>query len=470
MLFPTSGFLLFFLVVAAAMAILETRFLAKKAVLVAASYYFYAQWDWRFCFLLAFSTALSYAAGLLIGASRQPKRRRLVLTIAVALHLGLLGIFKYLDFFVSGANELARLLALEHELPFIEILLPVGISFFTFHGISYVTDVYRGDAEVCRNPLDMALYMSFFPQLVAGPIVRAAYFLPQLARPSHEPIPIAAALVLILAGLFKKVVIANYLATGLVDPVFAAPTAYGGPDLLFAVYGYAVEIYCDFSAYSDMAIALAALVGFRFPANFNQPYRAERLREFWQRWHISLSTWLRDYLYKPLGGNRHGRARTYRNLLVTMLLGGLWHGAAWKFIAWGALHGGGLALERLIEPLIGRHSRSPAARAAATVIVFHFVCLAWIFFRAEDFAIARLYIAGFAVGWSHGLQQAGPAMVALIALGMAGQFTPPRLFESAAAAVARVPAWGIGATAGIAVAAINALGPEGVAPFIYFRF
>ena len=470
MLFPTSGFLLFFLVVAAAMAALETRFAAKKAVLVAASYYFYAQWDWRFAFLLAASTALSYTAGLLIGAIAERDRRRLVLGAAVALHLGLLGVFKYLDFFVLSANQLARLLGLQHELPFIEILLPVGISFFTFHGISYVTDVYRGDAAVCRDPLDLALYMSFFPQLIAGPIVRAAYFLPQLARPSDEPIPIAPALLLILGGLFKKMVVANYLASGLVDPVFAAPTSYGAPDLLFAVYGYAVQIYCDFSAYSDIAIALAALLGFRFPANFNQPYRAERLREFWRRWHISLSSWLRDYLYKPLGGNRHGRAKTYRNLMVTMLLGGIWHGAAWKFVAWGALHGGGLALERLIEPLLGRRAQSPVARAVATLVVFHFVCLAWIFFRAEDFEIARLYLAGFGAGWAGGLQQAGPFTVALIALGMAGQFTSPALFERAAAALGRLPVWGLGATAGILVAAIDALGPEGVAPFIYFRF
>jgi alginate O-acetyltransferase complex protein AlgI len=470
MLFPTSGFLLFFLVVAAALATLATRFAAKKAVLVVASYYFYAQWDWRFCFLLAFSTTVSYLAGRLIGATTQRDRRRFVLAVAITLHLGLLGVFKYLDFFVLSTNELARLLGLEHELPFLEILLPVGISFFTFHGISYVTDVYRGDAAVCRNPVDMALYMSFFPQLVAGPIVRAAYFLPQLARPSAEPIPIAPALLLILGGLFKKVVIANYLATGLVDPVFAAPTSYGAPDLLLAVYAYAVQIYCDFSDYTDMAIALAALAGFRFPANFNQPYRAERLREFWQRWHISLSTWLRDYLYKPLGGNRHGRLKTYRNLMITMLLGGIWHGAGWKFVVWGALHGGGLAVERMIEPWLGRHSQSTAARVVATFIVFHFVCLAWIFFRAEDFEVARLYLAGFAASWTGGLQQAGPLMVMLIAIGMAGQFTSGAWFERAAGALARMPVWGIGATAGIVVAAINALGPVGVAPFIYFRF
>jgi D-alanyl-lipoteichoic acid acyltransferase DltB (MBOAT superfamily) len=470
MLFPTFGFLLFFLAVAAGLMVLDGRFGARKALLVIASYFFYAQWDWRFCFLLAFSTSVSYLAGLLIGASAERNRQRLVLGIAVALHLGLLGVFKYLDFFVLSSNELAHLLGLEHELPFLEILLPVGISFFTFHGISYVTDVYRGDVEVCRNPLDMALYMSFFPQLVAGPIVRAAYFLPQLTRPAAEPIPIAPALLLILGGLFKKIVVANYLATGLVDPVFAAPTSYGGPDLLLATYGYAVQIYCDFSAYTDMAIALAALCGFRFPANFNQPYRAERLREFWQRWHISLSSWLRDYLYKPLGGNRRGRLLTYRNLMLTMLLGGLWHGAAWKFIAWGALHGGGLAAERMIEPWLGRRAATPWGRAVAVLVVFHFVCLAWIFFRAEDFEVARLFIAGLFSGWAGGVQQAGPFVVGLIALGMAGQFMPDRLFDRAAEALGEVPVWGVGAAAGAAAAAINALGPDGIAPFIYFRF
>ena len=470
MLFPTLDFLLFFLVVAAAMTTLEHHFALKKAVLVVASYFFYAQWNWRFCFLLAFSTAVSYLAGRLIGASADARRRRAVLAAAVAVHLGLLGVFKYFDFFVVSANQLARLLGLAHELPFIEIILPVGISFFTFHGISYITDVYRGEVGVCRQPVDMLLYMSFFPQLVAGPIVRASYFLPQLAVDAAEPIPIAAALILILGGLFKKVVIASFLATELVDPVFAAPTSYGAPDLILAVYGYAAQIYCDFSAYSDMAIGLAALLGFRFPPNFAQPYRAKRLREFWQRWNISLSSWLRDYLYKPLGGNRNGRLKTYRNLLLTMLLGGLWHGAAWKFVMWGALHGGGLAIERMLEPWLGRRTTGRAGRVAGTVIVFHFVCLGWIFFRAEDFAVAWRYLGGLGAGWGSGLQQAEPFTVALIVIGLAGQFIPATLFENSANALGRLPSWGQGVLAGLVVAAINALGPEGVAPFIYFQF
>jgi len=470
MLFPTLDFLLFFLVVAAALTVLDRRFAQKKAMLVVASYYFYAQWDWRFCFLLGGSTAISYVAGLLIGNSADSRRRRLVLTIGATLHLVILGIFKYLDFLIGSANHLARMLGLQHELPFFEVLLPVGISFFTFHGISYITDVYRGDVRVCRAPLDMALYMSFFPQLVAGPIVRAAYFLPQLARPSDEPIPVAAALLLILGGMVKKMIIANYLATGLVDPVFAAPDNYGGPDLLFATYAYAVQIYCDFSAYTDIAIALAALCGFRFPRNFNQPYRSLRLREFWQRWHISLSTWLRDYLYKPLGGNRYGKLNTYRNLMITMLLGGIWHGAAWKFVMWGALHGGGLAVERMNESWLGRRPASVAGAVASWLIVFHFVCFAWIFFRAEDFTVASVFVTGLGSGWTEPVQQAQPAMIALILIGFAGQFLPPGSFERAGLALQRVPYWGLGIAAGLVVAAINALGPEGIAPFIYFRF
>ena len=470
MLFPTVDFLMFFLVVAGLMAALERRFETKKLLLVGASYFFYAQWNWRFCFLLGFSTAVSYFVGLLIAASPTAAGRRAFLIAGVAMHLGLLGIVKNFDFLVVSANELAPALALERELPFFEIILPVGISVYTFHGISYITDVYSGEVGVCRRPVDMLLYMSFFPQLVAGPIVRAAYFLPQLEAPATEAIPISAALLLILGGLFKKVVIASYLATELVDPVFAAPTGYGGPDLLLAVYGYAVQIYCDFSAYSDMAIGLAALLGFRFPPNFAQPYRSQRLREFWQRWNISLSFWLRDYLYKPLGGNRRGRLMTYRNLLITMLLGGIWHGAGWKFVIWGALHGGGLALERMAEPWIGRRPSSLAGQIAGTVLVFHFVCLGWIFFRAADFDMAWRYLCGLGGGWSGGLQQAQPFAVALILLGMAGQFTPRDLLERSADALGHLPGWCQGSLAGIVAAAISALGPEGVAPFIYFQF
>jgi len=470
MLFPTLDFLLFFLVVATASWALQDRFEARKLFLVAASYFFYAQWNWRFCFLLFGSSVLSYGAGWLIANNPDARLRKRLLAGAVGLHLFVLGVFKYYDFFIGSANELAHALGLERELPFFEIILPVGISFFTFHGISYLVDVYRGDVRVCRRFTDMLLYISFFPQLVAGPIVRASYFLPQLADPAPVRVPIGPALVLILGGLFKKVVVANYLATDLVDPVFAAPTAQGGPDLLFAVYGYAIQIYCDFSAYSDMAIGFAALLGFRFPRNFDQPYRSQRLREFWQRWHISLSSWLRDYLYKPLGGNRHGAWRTYRNLAITMLLGGIWHGAAWKFVFWGALHGGGLAAERALEPIIGRMPSGIAGRVVSTLVVFHIICLGWVFFRADSFETAVLYLGGLGAGWGDGVHQTTPFTLGLILFGLACQFVPADLGERLGGAAARLPIWSQGALAGCTIAAIDALGPDGIAPFIYFQF
>src|ERR1700761_424896 len=470
MLFPTLAFLGFFLVVAALSAALDKHFQAKKLMLTIASFVFYAQWNWRFCFLLAGSTAVSYVAGLIIAGTDDQRKRKLTVSLAVAAHLGLLSFFKYRDFVTTQVNAGLASLGLGVELPFADIVLPIGISFFTFHGISYVVDVYRRDVEVCRRPADMALYMSFFPQLVSGPIVRAAYFLPQLAKQSADRPPITAALTLILFGLFKKMVMADYLAANLVDPVFTAPTSFGGADLALATYGYAVQIYCDFSGYTDMAIGLAELLGFRFPLNFRQPYRSQSLQEFWRRWHISLSNWLRDYLYKPLGGSRGGPLKTYRNLIITMLLGGIWHGAQWKFVVWGALHGGGLAIERLTLPWTERWRTPLLGRVFFTLLTFHFVCLCWIFFRAEDFDTATLFIRGIADGWSLGVAQAGQLTVALILLGLAIQFTPRTWLSEIVATLGRLPVWGQGAVAGLAIAFVEALCPPGVSPFIYFQF
>ena len=467
MLFPTLDFLLFFVVVVALMAALHRHHGARKLVLVAASYFFYAQWNWRFCGLLGSSTLWTYGAGLALAATGQARWRRRIVAVAVGGHLLLLGVFKYFDFFVGSLNDLAHRLGLTHELPFVEILLPVGISFFTFHGISYIVDVYRGDVAVCRRLADMALYISFFPQLVAGPIVRAAFFLPQLYRENAVPIAVGPPLLLILGGLFKKVVVANYLATELVDPVFFDPAGFSTLDLLAAAYGYAVQIYCDFSAYSDMAIGLAGLLGYWFPPNFNQPYRAQSVREFWRRWHISLSSWLRDYLYKPLGGSHGGRWRTARNLMVTMLLGGIWHGAAWKFVFWGGLHGLGLTVERFLAP--NGWGRSPLARVLATVVVFHFVCLGWIFFRADSFDTVLIYL-GTMAHFGSGVTQLSPFTAALIGLGMALQFVSPPAVQRLARALVLWPEWALGAASGAVVVAVSALGPEGVAPFIYFRF
>jgi alginate O-acetyltransferase complex protein AlgI len=469
MLFPTLDFLLFFIVVLALMVPFAGKHELRKVVLVAASYWFYAQWNWHYCFLLAGSSLLTYAGGLALGSVSSPRARKLIVGVTVGLHLLLLSTFKYLDFLVGSANHLMHAFGADRELPFMEILLPVGISFFTFHGISYLVDVYRGDVVVCRRFVDIMLYLSFFPQLVAGPIVRASFFVPQLARPPAERVAIAEPILLILGGLFKKVVIASYLATDLVDPVFFDPSRFGRVDLLLAAYGYAVQIYCDFSAYSDMAIGLAALFGYRFPLNFDQPYRAQSLREFWQRWHISLSFWLRDYLYKPLGGSRSGRWLTARNLMITMLLGGLWHGAALKFVVWGGLHGIGLVIERRFEPWSGAWTRTWWGRAVAVLIVFHMVCLGWILFRADSFATVVVYLSTLINGQAAELQ-ATPFTVALLVLGLALHAVPRDLPGRLARLVGAQPAWVWGVTAGIAVAMIDALGPEGVAPFIYFQF
>jgi D-alanyl-lipoteichoic acid acyltransferase DltB (MBOAT superfamily) len=465
MLFPTLPFLLFFCLVGLAVLPLRHAPQARKLVLLAASYVFYAGWNWRFCFLLAGSSLWTFGAGLALGRS-QGAARRYVAAGAIAGHLCLLGFFKYFDFFVGSVNQTAHALGLVHELPVIEVILPVGISFFTFHGISYVADVYRGEVAVCRRLTDMLLYISFFPQLVAGPIVRAKFFLPQLTAGRVARISFAPAVMLILGGLFKKVVIANYIATDLVDPVFFDPESFPLIDLLAAMYGYAVQIYCDFSAYSDIAIGLAALLGYWFPPNFNQPYRADSLRDFWRRWHISLSSWLRDYLYKPLGGSRGGKLLTARNLAITMLLGGIWHGAALKFVIWGAIHGVALGVERFLLP------HRPAGRAwtiIATVLTFHVVCLAWVVFRAEDLQAAITYFGAMAQ-FSAGSTQVTPFTLALVGLGLSLHFLPTDFANRMASRVTAWPDWALGACGGLGIVGVTALGPDGVAPFIYFQF
>ncbi len=469
MLFPTLDFALFFTAVTLLVVLCGEHWRLRKLVLVAASYVFYAQWNWRFCFLLLFSTAVSFAAGgVMPRLSAAPARRRVV-GLAVGVQLAVLGVFKYYDFFIGSANALFRSAGLGEPLPFFEILLPVGISFFTFHGISYVIDVYRGDVASCRRFADMALYMSFFPQLVAGPIVRSSVFLPQLERPPEGPVAPAPALALIAGGLFKKVVLANGLATGLVDPVFGDPAGFPSGDLLLAAYGYAVQIYCDFSAYTDIAIGLAALLGFRFPQNFDQPYRSASLREFWRRWHMTLSFWLRDYLYRPLGGNRHGPVRTRLNLLATMLLGGIWHGAAWKFLFWGALHGGGLVLERGWAPRM--EATRGLARALVVLVVFHVVCFGWLFFRADSFGSVLLYLRTLAA-MRGGIAQATPWTIGLLVLGLALHFIPRDLPGRIGRVMTarRLPDWAMASGFAACAVLIDAAGPDGIPPFIYFQF
>jgi D-alanyl-lipoteichoic acid acyltransferase DltB (MBOAT superfamily) len=357
----------------------------------------------------------------------------------------------------------------------IAITLPVGISFFTFQALSYVIDIYRRNFEPVRL-MEFAVYLSFFPHLVAGPIVRAAEFLPQL-RERHDPRKVDAsrAFFLIASGLFKKVVIANFLATSIVDRVFASPGRHSGIEALFAVYGYAVQIYADFSGYTDIAIGLALLLGFRFPQNFDAPYTARSLQDFWRRWHMTLSRWLRDYLYIPLGGNRRGRLFTYRNLMLTMVLGGLWHGAGWTFVVWGGIHGGALAFEHWRhEERIARHLPEPddtlSRRVVERLVTFHIVCLAWIFFRADSFANAWDVLTRVLFHWGGPATLVTPWVLLAIAVGICSQYIPGRALSHAMAQFSRLSPVAQGVVLGFGLLFINVLGPRGVAPFIYFRF
>ncbi|MDH4362527.1 MAG: MBOAT family protein [Acidimicrobiia bacterium] len=491
MLFPTVTFAVFFVTVYAVHTALHARDRAWKVAMVVASYVFYGWWDWRFCGLLASSTLVNWGYARLLAATAARRARRALVATAVAADLAVLGVFKYYGFF---AEALSHLLGADHTLPGLDVVLPVGISFFTFQAVSYVVDTYRGEVDD-RSLLDFTLYLSFFPHLVAGPIVRASEFLPQLTGRRHRgDVDVVGAAWWIGRGLFKKVVVATFLAQSVVDPVFAAPSAATRLQLLAALYGYAMQIYADFSGYTDIAIGLAALLGIRFPVNFDRPYGAVSIQDFWRRWHMTLSRWLRDYLYLPLGGNRRGRLITYRNLLLTMVLGGLWHGAAWTFVVWGTVHGLALAVERLLgrSPAVASlwtRSRAAAGRrtgagaptwlgpAARWLVTFHLVCLAWVPFRAQSLGETRDFLAGLVRG-PEGATAAGSVSVVavgLIATALAVQLVPAgqlnhvyhRWFHRP---LTRLDPALQSALMGVWLSLVVALGPQGVAPFIYFRF
>jgi D-alanyl-lipoteichoic acid acyltransferase DltB (MBOAT superfamily) len=474
MVFPTLSFLVFYLItwpLSWAMVLLR-RHALHKIVIVLASYVFYISWNTRLAALLLGSVVFNWAMGRAIGSRRGTPQARHFTVFAVAVNLLVLGYFKYFNFFVDNLNELLLGLGATREIRHLDIILPLGISFFTFQGISYIVDIYRGDLDRPRPLLDVMLFISFFAHLIAGPIIRASRFLPQLERPPQPGrVFVGLGVMLIGWGTFKKAVIANWLAVELVDKVFVAPAAFGGGDLLFCIYGYAVQIYCDFSGYSDIAIGVAALLGYRFQRNFDQPYRASSLRDFWRRWHISLSTWLRDYLYRPLGGNREGRFKTYRNLALTMLLGGLWHGASVKFVIWGGLHGIGLAAERFAAESLGaaKSRRGVLTEIVCILLVFHFVCFCWIFFRARDMDQVSQVLNGLA-DWSQPIQLLTPFLGVLLALGAFMHFTPPDLLVRCDRLYQRLPTWGVGVLSGMALLAIEILGGDSTAPFIYFQF
>ena len=382
LLFNSGEFLYFFILFLSLFLILKKQRFLRNLWTVTFSIFFYYKCSGLYFFILLFSTVVDYYLGFAIFNAKNQRSKRFFLILSLVSNLGILAYFKYFNFFVDTINSLGG------SLNTLDIFLPIGISFYTFQTLSYSIDVYRGNLKPEKSILNFAFFVSFFPQLVAGPIVRAKEFLPQLRHKLQlTQADLGKAVFLIANGLFKKAVISDYISSNFVDRVFENPALYSGFENVLGVYGYALQIYCDFSGYSDMAIGLALLLGFRLPDNFNYPYQSSSITEFWRRWHISLSSWLKDYLYISLGGNRKGNIRTYVNLMITMLLGGLWHGANWKFVLWGAMHGAMLALEKFIQRFV-KFPKTKLMKVLGVIFTFHFVCFCWIFFRADSYTKA----------------------------------------------------------------------------------
>ncbi len=408
MIFSSITFLVFFTIVFSLMLILNSSAVKDKIsartiknvrhiILLIASYIFYGWWDWRFCFLMFFMTSVAYYCAKQI---KKQKLTRLHTAVSFVIPLLVLAIFKYFNFFtqsfcfvfgIEGFNTL-------------NIILPAGISFYTFQSMSYTIDVIRNKIPA-HSFLDVSLYISFFPQLVAGPIVRAENFMPQLkASPAITMKGFCEGIQIFAFGLFKKIVIADHLSL-FVDDVFSNPVVFSSPTIILAIISYSIQIYFDFSGYSDMAIGSAKCLGYHFNRNFNMPYISKNVSEFWKRWHISLSSWLQEYLYIPLGGNRKGVARTYINLITTMTLGGLWHGAKWTFVIWGFLHGILLCLHKAFKAIKRPNSKSSALSSAVSILsTYIFVCIGWVFFRAETIQEALIIIKKLFI-WQDGITQ-----------------------------------------------------------------
>ncbi len=495
MLFNTIGYAAFFAIVFVVSWLLARAQRLRLLFLLGASYFFYAEWDWRFLPLIWGSSTLDWwLAKKIHGAATQHKGRWLWLTVVV--NLGVLGFFKYFGFGVDTARAIAASLGYQVPELALSIALPVGISFFTFESMSYVIDVYRGELEPHESYFEYLTFVAFFPHLVAGPIVRPRDLLPQLAQAARwNEREGSEGLFLIGLGLAKKIVIGDYLALNLVDRVFDAPLQYSALETYAAVLGYSLQIYCDFSGYTDIAIGSALLLGVRFPPNFDSPYQSASIVEFWRRWHISLSTWLRDYLYIPLGGNRRGRARTYFNLLATMVLGGLWHGASWTFVVWGTMHGGALAFEKWWgEFWGGRSSARPARsqlvargsdlgtdrgtstktraalrRTLGVLLTFHFVCAAWIFFRAASFGEASLVFSRLASLTTYH-PNLSPPVVGILALGLVTHFVPNALFHRVRERFIDLPGVLQGALLFALAILLRQLSSSEAVPFVYFQF
>ncbi len=475
MLFPTIDFAIFFAVAFTVNWVLNPYPGPWKLSMVALSYVFYGWVGWSYCLLLLATTVVAFGGGTWVTATNTERHRRVAMSVSVAGLLGILGWFKYYGFVSVNLDNLSHAVGLGRAVPLLQVGLPIAISFFTFMAISYVVDIYRRQLEPAR-PMDFMVYISFFPHLLAGPIVRGGELLPQIRR-KRDPgsVDYSRAFWLILAGLFKKVVISSYVSSAIVQPVFTSPRQHSALEAVFAAWGYAVQIYCDFSGYTDIAIGLALLLGFRFPENFNAPYTARSLQDFWRRWHMTLSRWLRDYLYIPLGGNAGSEARTVRNIMITMVLGGLWHGAAWTFVVWGAWQGLGQSIGHVRR--LSRVRRGLPAVADGPVriwvqrfLTFQFICVGWVFFNASGMSQAFALLGRMVDGWGEASPLVTPLLVVVIAGTLASQFVPQLSVARLQASFSRQHAALQVGILGVALLAITTYGPVGVAPFIYYRF
>lgn len=470
LIFNSTQFLVLFIVFVSLYALLYKTYWVRALYIVAFSLFFYYKSSGVYVLMLFGSILFNFGIGHLLHTMTEPVKRKLVLAGAIIANLGMLGYYKYTNFFLENASYISG-----NAFKPLDIFLPIGISFFTFQALSYVIDVYRRDFKPEYNVLDFAFYISFFPQLVAGPIVRASLFLPQLKKKVIiKKDEISEGLFLIMQGLFKKAVIADYISQ-YNDMVFSMPHTYSGFENLMAVYGYTLQIYCDFSGYSDIAIGIGKMMGFDLGINFLKPYQAINITDFWRRWHISLSTWLRDYLYIPLGGSRKGKLRTYVNLFITMLLGGLWHGASWKFVVWGGMHGMGLAIHKLylkiFKPLI---PSTVFGKVISWFLTFHFVIFLWIFFRAPSFTHATDMISRiwFNFDWAYlsPFWSTRKLFVIMMLTGFAIHTIPISAFGKMTRFFVKLP-FIVKALAFIfLIQLIIQFKTEGVQPFIYFQF
>lgn len=448
----------------------------QKWVLLAASYLLYAGWDVRLLGLLITSSIVNWALGEAIARSDDARSRRRWLWAGVAANLSFLGLFKYYDFFRQTFTGVAGWLGFSAHLPMLELVLPLGISFYTFQALAYLFDLERGTGIRARNPLDFLLFQALFPQLVAGPICRSRQLLPQIIEPSARKSPdVTRAIGLVASGLFKKAVIASFLATRIVEDAFVAPENHSSVELLLGLYAYTIQVYCDFSGYTDLVRGLGLMLGFELPENFRAPYAATSVGEFWRRWHMTFSSWLRDYLYFPLGGSKRGALRTYRNLMLTFLACGLWHGASWGFVLWGGIHGVALCLHKALRDF--RRARgadlsqppSPAWAIAGWFTTFHLCVFARVFFHAPDVETAWSYLVSMLRFTARG-EGLDLWVVSVALLGLSLHFIGAHLRSAFEAVHARIPWPARPAVWGALGVLLLTLTPDAVAPFIYFKF